>query len=235
MIRRKKFEPAFYTTLLISSFAASAVYAAPRGTDYFSVTMPHNSSNTSNSNSSKNTSSAMPGDNQAKPPGSAGALSMMSDRTPVVTWFEKFDQLKEQYRPTPGDRVILSRPLMQEEERVKQWSATAAKISKNYIRFAKELKNLPVPGQLSDLKQYRDLTADWYQDSAAVFDDLIRPRRPAKTIEELQGQLNDIKSRSATLANTIASLNNMDQSLRKEYKVHLAIQDDALQQYVRGK
>lgn len=195
---------------------AIAAQATP-ATDIFSVTTPK-------SNPSQNQSAI-----------GAGSLSMISGKSPVVDWFEKFDALRAQYRPTPADRVILTRPLMQEVERVKQWTATAAKVAKNYTTLAKTLRSLPVPPGLTDVKQYRDLTADWYQDSAAVYADLIRPRTPAKTIEELQGQLDEVKKRSENLAATIGTLNNMDQELRKHYKVHLAVQDDALQQYVKGK
>jgi len=222
MIISKYIALAFFAGLLIAGVWPSFASAAPHGTDLFSIMTP----------SQQGTKSTNASDKQAV---GAGALSMMSDRTPIVEWFEKFDQLRAKYRPTPADRVILTRPLMQEEERVKQWSAVANKVAKNYTLLAKSLRDLPTPPALADVKQYRDLTADWYHDAAIIYDDLIRPRQPAKTIEQLEGELNEVKKRSENLAATIATLNAMDQDLRKQYKVHLAIQDDALQQYVKSK
>ena len=52
--------------------------------------------------------------------------------------------------------------------------------------------------------------ADWYQDASGVYADLIRPRPPAHTIEDLQEQLEVVKKRSESLADNIASLKAMD-------------------------
>ena len=42
----------------------------------------------------------------------------------------------------------------------------------------------PVPGTLVGVKEYRDLTAGWYGDIASIYDELIRPRKAAHTMEE---------------------------------------------------
>ena len=77
--------------------------------------------------------------------------------------------------------------------------------------------------------------ADWYQDAAGVYEELIRPRPPARTIEDLQEQLEVVKKRSESLADNIASLKAMDRSLRQQYNVQPALQDDVIQQFARSK
>lgn len=152
-----------------------------------------------------------------------------------VKWFEKLDELVFSHKPSAADRVILSRPFNQEAERVQEWTETADKVAHNYRQLAKALHTLQVPSTICGAKEYKDLTADWYNDAAAIYEDLIRPRRPSKTIEELDETLLKIKQRAQSLSQTNANLKAMDLSLRKTYRIHLARQDDALQQYVRGK
>jgi hypothetical protein len=159
------------------------------------------------------------------------APGVAATSTPMASWFEHFDQLRLKYCPTAAERVIMKRPLMQDEERVKKWTATACKISKSYGDLAKSLRSLAVPNGMSDAKDFRDLTADWYSDAAVIYDDLIRPRVPAKSIEELKRQLDEVGSRSQSLSSTIATLNAMDAELRKKYKVPGALSEDALQQF----
>ncbi len=161
--------------------------------------------------------------------------SIALPKTSETMWFETVDSLVEKYTPSEADKVILSRPFNQEAERVEQWIKTAKKIINNYHTLAKQLQLVPIPNNNSELKQYISLTSDWYNDSAQVFEDLIKPRTPAKTIEELQEALNEIKTRSDDLSKTKTSLMAMDMSIRKTYNVHYAKQDDALQQYVNRK
>jgi len=150
-------------------------------------------------------------------------------------WFDQFDQLRTQYKASKAQQVILNRPLMQQEERVTEWNNTASRISKNYLTLAELLKKLPVPAGAHDLKEYRDLSADWYHDAAIVYDDMIRPRTPAKTIEKLHRQLDEVKKRSQTLVSMTSSLGSMEQELKKQYKVRMVKQDNALDQYVEEK
>jgi uncharacterized protein YukE len=196
----------------------SSAQAAPRGTDLFSATPQTQSS----------------GIGQTQAVGTA-PLSMTSAKSPALVWFEKFDALRQKYRASDSDKVILVRPLMQEAERVQQWIETAKKIANNYSTLAKSLKNLPTPAGMNDIKEYRNLTADWYEDAASVYVDLIKPRPAAKTIEELQDSVNVVKKKSESLSSTIADLKSMDLALRRNYKVHLAMQDDSLQKYVKSK
>ncbi len=150
-----------------------------------------------------------------------------------VKWFETFDAAIAAHTPTPADRVILSRPFNQDAGRVKEWTETAAKVAKNYRELAKMLKAMPIPSIMVGTEQYRDLTADWYDDAASVYEDLIRPHAPSKTMEELDSRLNQIRERSKGLAQTKANLKSMDMSLRNTYKVHQAAQTDALAKFVK--
>jgi hypothetical protein len=154
--------------------------------------------------------------------------------TPIILWFEKYDRLRQQYRPSEIDKVILTRPLMQNPQRVQQFTNTASKISKTYSLLAKSIRNMTVPSGMSDVKEYRDLMADWYQDSAAIYNDLIRPRPPAKTIEDLQEELDAIKKRSEGLANNMGNLKAMDRQVREAHKVPMPLEGDAVQQFIRS-
>jgi len=162
-----------------------------------------------------------------------GALAICSPRTPVVNWFEKMHDLEYTLGATEGDRASLDKPLNQQAERVQIWSQTANKVAKNYRLLATTLTSMEVPAP--DLKQYRDLKADWYKDTASIYEDMTRPRKPAKTVEELQAQVSDIKKRADSLQSERRELYEMDVALRKTHSVHLALQGDALQQYVKGK
>lgn len=211
---------------LCSSFMMSKPALAVPGTDYFATTTKPPSQVKSQSN--KNIS-------PSHPPEAFGSLAMMSHGSPVVTWFEALDDRIQSLKPTQADRVILNRPFNREKERVEQWIQVARKIAKNYRLCSQTLKGMPVPNNAQGLKEYRDLTADWYLDVATVYEDLIKPRPAARTMEELEDALNEVKGRAQSLTKTSTSLKAMDISLRKQYSVHLARHDDALQQYVRGK
>lgn len=151
-------------------------------------------------------------------------------------WFEAVDNAVVKLRPTAADDAILNRPFNQDPERVEKWCDTAAKVASNYRQLARTVRTLPLPnGMGSDVKEYRTLISDWYDDAALVFEDMIRPRPPANSMEELETQLNDIKQRGQALARSNTDLANLDKSLRKTYKVHRAHYDDALTQYVSRK
>jgi len=163
-----------------------------------------------------------------------GALGMMSNRTPAVSWFESFDTTVFTLRPTHSDTVILTMSLNQELERVQKWTATASRVSRNYRLLARSLKNMSVPPDSPGLQEYRDFTADWYLDKAGVYDDLIRPRPPAKTMEELESDLKQVEDRAISTAETAKRLKEMDMDLRKAYHVHMSRETDPLSQYVMG-
>jgi len=155
--------------------------------------------------------------------------------TTPTQWFEAIDEAVVKLRPTAADDAILSRPFNQNPERVEQWSEVAAKVAKNYRHLARTIKNLKVPRGMNDVKEYCVLSADWYDDAALVFEDMIRPRPPANTMEELQAQLTEIQDRANALAKSNTQLADLDKSLRKTYRVHKATYDDPLTQYVSRK
>lgn len=151
-------------------------------------------------------------------------------------WFEAVDESVVKLRPTAADNAILNRPFNQDPERVEKWCDTANKVAKNYRQLARTIRTLPLPsGMGNDIKEYRSLASDWYDDAALIFEDMIRPRPPADTMEELEAQLNDIKKRGQALATSNADIGKLDKSIRKTYKVHRAHYDDALTQYVSRK
>lgn len=164
----------------------------------------------------------------------AGALAIMSANTPVVRWFESFDNTIAILRPSDTDKIILTRSLTgdQQAERVQEWTRTAGRVSQNWRRLSKTLKTMPVPPNLPGLKDYRDLIAEWYADKAGVYEDLVKPRPAARTIEELNAQLQEIQDRSQSIADTGKNLHGMDENLRKTFRVHLARHEDPLAGYV---
>ncbi len=165
--------------------------------------------------------------------GSFPAASNKSNN--AVQWFEKLDEAIATHRVTAAEQVILSRSFNQEVERVQEWSTIAAAVAKRYRALVAILKAMPVPAGFPGTQEYRDLNADWYNDAAGIYEDLIKPRLPAKTVEELDAGLQEIKARAEGLAQTSKNLKNMDMSLRRSYRVHMPRYDDALQQYVRTK
>jgi hypothetical protein len=148
-------------------------------------------------------------------------------------WFAKYDEAQAKLRPSSADRVILSRPFNQELERVQSWIGTAKKVAKNYRSLSRITATLPVPQGTHGIKEYRDLMSEWYLDAASIYEDLTRPCHPARTMEELEGQLAEIKARAQSIGQSHANLASMDTNIRQKYNVTPA--DDALAQYVSEK
>lgn len=151
----------------------------------------------------------------------------------AADWFAKYDEAQAKLRPSAADRVILSRPFNQELERVQSWISTAKKVAKNYRSLSHITATIPVPPGSHGIKEYRDLMSEWYLDAASIYEDLVRPCRPAKTMEELEGQLAEIKARAKSVGQSHANLASMDTNIRQRYNVTPA--DDALAQYVSEK
>ncbi|MBA4073922.1 MAG: hypothetical protein C0508_02705 [Cyanobacteria bacterium PR.023] len=163
-----------------------------------------------------------------------GAGAMDSDASPELTWFEKFDEISFHGRPNDSERIILNMPFNQEQERVQRWTQTAANVAKRYRLTAKTLKTVQAPEGRADLDDYRTLRMEWFNDAAAVYEEMIKPRQPAQTIEELNEQLRQVKEQANSLGKTNITLLNMDRNLRRTYRVHNAKQTDALTKYVTG-
>ena len=76
--------------------------------------------------------------------------------------------------------------------------------------------------------------ADFYQDMATIYEDLIRPRK-TRTQEELKFQLDEIKERADQLKVNSNNLLTMDMDLRRTFRVHQPKRTDALRRYVENK
>ncbi|MGD9684027.1 MAG: hypothetical protein AB7W16_22895 [Candidatus Obscuribacterales bacterium] len=175
-----------------------------------------------------------PEDPNLAPATRAGALSIMSDDSPALRWFENYDMQRFTYQKSPADRAVLRRPFNQEAERVKAWTDTAGKVAYNYRELAKLLRASTAPDGHQDIDEFRKLMADWYDDEASVYEELIKPRPPARTREDLDEQLLAVKSRAASLKDNYKALNAMDIELRQKYRVHLNKNEDPLTKYVTG-
>jgi len=205
---------------------------APTGMDVFSNVTPGNRApqKPKLSAAAQKVASMLP----AAVPVGQGAMAMMSTSSPALTWFEKYDEVTFSLEPSDADKSILKKNFNQEAERVAQWTKTASKVAHNFRILAKTLKTASVPSNLPALKDYQEQRADWYNDKAAIYEDLIRPRTAAKTIEELEDQLKEISDRADSIASQGKELHQMDVHLRETYRVHLSRQTDKLQQYVRN-
>lgn len=166
--------------------------------------------------------------------GRQGAGALYSDQSPQLTWFETFDNYTWTLYPNEKDRAVLARPLNKELERVQDYIKTVSKLAKNYRTLAKSVRNLPPPAASPGLKEYQSLRADFYDDMATIYEDLIRPRR-TRTQEELQEQLTEIKERSDQLKINSNNLLTMDMDLRRTFRVHAPKQTDRLRDYVENK
>ncbi len=165
---------------------------------------------------------------------SKGAGAMDSDASPELTWFEKFDEVSFLGRPNDSERIILNMPFNQEQERVQRWTQTAANVAKRYRLTAQNLRKVQAPAGRADLDEYRTLRMEWFNDAAAVYEEMIKPRQPAQTIEELNEQLRQVKEQANSLGKMNISLLNSDHNLRRKYRVHNPKQSDKLTKYVTG-
>jgi hypothetical protein len=172
----------------------------------------------------------------ANPVAAPGAMDMAgAGGTPETRWFEKMDSIVFSGFPTAYEKSILSRQFNQEAERVQEWIMTAQKVAGRYRKTAKALRDLPVPENWEAIAQYRDVRSDWFDDAATIYEDMYKPRKPARTIEELTAQLDDVKSRAEQLGETKKINREMDRKLRVHYRIHAPKETDALTIYVTGK
>lgn len=172
----------------------------------------------------------------ANPVAAPGAMAMIQEgpKTPEVVWFENLDEIIFQGHPTSSERIILSTPFNQEAERVQRWTYTAANVAKRYHLTAKQLRQLMVPYDRQDLRDYQNQRADWFDDAAQVYEEMIRPRRAAQTIDELEAQLQKVKSEANQLETQKKNILASERNLRRLYRVHAPKHSDALTKYVTG-
>lgn len=163
-----------------------------------------------------------------------GALSMMSADTPELHFFETLDAITFAGYPTSAERFILKKQFDKEAERVQAWINAARSVAKRYRNTAKSLRNTPVPPGRLDIKNYRDMSADWFDEAASVYEDFIKPKAPANTMEELEEQLAQVDAKADSVAGMKTIVLTTDRNLRKLYRVHAPRETDALQNYVMG-
>lgn len=163
-------------------------------------------------------------------------------KSPALRWFENFDEQIVTHLPGQADQYKLTRPFSNPPtfEEVNQWQDEARSVAKKYHELAQILKTMPIDNQLkadpesAKLDEYRTLLAQWYDGQASWFIDYIKPREPARTIEELNEQGNAMHMRSEQLKQSGSHLEEMDSSLRQYFQVHSKL-TDAIQKYVNLK
>lgn len=169
--------------------------------------------------------SAMPNPEQYAPKPIITRMSAPKD------WFRAMDDLVGYYRPNVQDHMILDKPFNNEVERVTLYCHTLVRVAKNYRILAQKLSSLPVIDSMPQSKILRDNLVDWYNDSALVYEDMYRPRSPARTQEELKGMIKDISDRSESLKNSYSTIWGMDNNLRLSKSVDQPRYDNALLEY----
>jgi len=216
MVGSKKTIASMAATLALGCLIAAPAQSAPHAVEYFGRVTPSQSA-------------------LETQPSPAAMQAPKDGKSVQVKWFEAIDDVVGSHKPTDADRVILSRPFNQEAERVQQWIEIATKVAKNYRDVAKALRSMPVPEKFEGFKEYRDLRADWFSDAANVYEDMVRPRRPSRTMEELEESIAQIKERAQSVQRTNLQLAMMDRNLRSTHHVHPSKYDDPLQRYVRNR
>lgn len=167
------------------------------------------------------------------PVAQAGAKSLGQDH-PVKRWFDNLDGVIGVNLKTPKQAITLRQGFNGNVERVEKWSNTASEVSQRYKLLAAKLRGTPVPPGCPDLKDYLEMNANWFDDTAEIYDELLKPRQPAKTQEELDEQLQEIRTKAQGLKRTKEQLRSFDTEIRKQYKVPEARYEDFLRQYVEG-
>lgn len=156
----------------------------------------------------------------------------VSEKSNPQEWFDAFDAYWDFYKPTKKDEFTVNSPFNQEAEKVTIFCQTVSRISRNYRILAQKIKTLPSPVEMGEeLKEYKSLMANWYEDSALVYEDMVKPRPPARTKEELNSWIKDISDRSESLKQNLGVLHQMDHDMRRKFHVNPPKSDDALYGY----
>ncbi len=200
--------------ILLSCVATTPAHAAP-ASDFFG----HNTNNSGAIKPSRVTPAMQQAANAPKI--GAGPLAMMSSDKPIVHWFEAYDRAIADAKPTPTEQLILSRPLNQELERVQAMIKTSGVIAKRYRALAKRLRAMPVQADWPQVKELRDGQADFYEQEASVYEEMIKPRPPSKTKEELDARLKDLTDRSTAAKTYGTTLLSMDLDIQLVFTWHV--------------
>ncbi len=165
------------------------------------------------------------------PPAPNSPHPRVSNTSSPEEWMNAFDEYVDFYMPKRSDSIIINKPFNQESERVMQFCNTIAKVGRNYKILAQKLRSLPAAAEMPESKALRDMTVDWYLDSALVCEDMVRPRPPARTKEELNSMIQDLKDRSENLKLNSEKLAETDTEIRRHYHLQPPKRDDALYTY----
>lgn len=169
--------------------------------------------------------------NTYKRPAAPWVMPRVTSQSKPLEWMGAYDEAVGHYEVTLDEALVMKKPLNQEVERVMQWSRTAAVIAKKYRLLAKTIRSMPPCTGMPDSTLYVQNMADYYDDAAGVFEDMIRPRKPAKTQEELQAALDEIHSRVEGLRQQYRALKMKDSNMRVTYNLPQSRSRDALLQY----
>lgn len=182
----------------------------------------------------KNTYVAPPPVQPANAVTAPGALSMTSVASPELTFFESLDSICFRGWPKEQERFYLSQNFDGELEKVERWTRTARGVAKRYRNTATALRNLQIPNGRVDLQEYKEMRAEWFDSAARVYEEMIKPKPPAQTMEELEAQLRKVDQDADAVKHSKTTILAMDRRLRKLYRVHEPRESDALQNYVMG-
>lgn len=152
---------------------------------------------------------------------STGASRQDGRSSTIARWYEKYDRQIRRLLPTDSDMIIMTRDINQENERLKEWMLVTHKVERNYKRIAAIIRSMPLPEDAPDpdsFENFRRLSAEWYEDAADICHELVRPRAPAQTVEELDEQLSAVAQRADALEQTARLIADMDQGLRRKLK-----------------
>ena len=124
--------------------------------------------------------------------------------------------------------------MLQEAARVQLFVKTAGDIARRFRAVAKTMRKMQVQDNWSNVRELRDGEADFYEQEASVYEEMIRPRRPSRTMEELDSKLKDLQDHAAAAKTYGDTLISMDRDLRGVYGVHLDRSKDDIAKYVMG-
>lgn len=155
----------------------------------------------------------------------------VSESSQPQEWFDAFDTYVSFYNPTKEDEIDMKASFNQEVERVTKFCRTVAKVARNYRILAQKLKSLPIATSVPEARSYRDRMVQWYNDSALIYEDMIRPRPAARTKEELNSMIQDITERSEAQKTIFETLISLDGEIRLHHHVTPPKNDDALRRY----
>lgn len=216
-------------TTLVTTLLSSAAYAAgPNDGDFFGrTTAPPTNPSTS-----------------VRIPATTAKQEYHYGTKPGQKWFAALDAQVGSHLVTEQELTVLSNGYGNppQLERVIEWTNTAAGLAKKYRALAKILRSMPIPEEVTE-DSVGGIRADFflnkmaqnYEDQAAVLEEYIKPRRAARTKEELEEQLARVHDQSVTVKNSATHIAMMDTKLRSHFVVPPPRYRDALWSYVSQK